>query len=225
MVNPYMSPGGVVPPPGAYHQQQPIYFSPYYYNPSQMSAMNPGVETSPSKFQQDEAGSFTQPTFGSLSVPFAPLQHQGLFSQPFSAPTGMSFGTSFDGGQFSSVPGQFTMRGTGNREESGVGSPSGVTGSSMQVHAPTSPPSVSMQPVSTGTSGKTEPLAPLLVTSSTGTTVEVTTATGLDKGVVGGATGGVKDSSGVKKESGGKETVEGAESMSSLPMSIPEATR
>lgn len=131
----------------------------------------------------------------------------------------MSFGASFDGAQFSSVPGQLNMHGgAGNKEVSEV------TGSSLQVHPPSSPPSVGVQTVSTKASGssKTGLSAPIFVT---GTTIQATTAN-QEGAVGGGGAGGAKDSSEAQnQELGGREAMEGAESMSSLPMSVPEGTR
>ena len=91
---------------------------------------------------------------------------------------------------------------------------------------PSSPPSVSMPPVSTvGDSSKTGLSAPGLVTSSSGTTGGKVTTTASRPDVGGGVGGPKSTSEAAKKRQAGSKVLEDAESMSSLPMSVPEGTK
>lgn len=218
------------PPPTGYPHHHSIYPSPFC-NPLQMPSL--GMEPSPG-FQREERPSFVpQPTFGSSFMqPF----NQGGYPYYQPTPAGYMRLGSFDGPglpHFGAVPNLSGPRGGKEGEGLGLVSPSGVTGSSLQVHAPSSPPSdpsVSMQPTNnvTETQKNNESTVPasVLVTSSSGTVVEVAAAS--DKHV-GGAGSRVKSGEVARKKettSGGQGTGEedkdGAESMSSLPMSVPE---
>jgi hypothetical protein len=178
-----------------------------------------GAEPTPSRFYQDRPPNPAPGTgFSTFGV------------SPYGKPN-IGFGASFDGQQGSSQLGPTESMGfaplqsTQVMKESGLGvfSPSGVTGSSMQVHPPSSPP------IDPSTS-----IHPSTLSASHLGTVPVTSAgSGGVAGFTGGQVapsvggGGAKVSTAETKGGQGKgeRTKDGGESMSSLPMSVPEGTR
>lgn len=231
-----------------------MYPSPYFPGTSSL-----GVESSPLRFRHDMsapsmprpppmpmpgATPYAQPFFGNEFYPYLQQQQQ---EQQY--PTGpVSLGTSFDGqggvSQARAVPNHLDLQASprGKQEGFGLLSPSAVTGSSMQVHAPSSPPSVDipsmgMQAAATNLRagqqnshndpGKTHhpppvPAASVLITSSTGTVLEVTGGPGQQGTAMGG--GGARKEAG-SGGGGGELGNDEGNSMSSLPMSVPEDLR
>lgn len=205
------------PPLGNPYASPPRWMYPY---PQYLQTPSVGVEQSPSRYYQERP---PNPMPGSTFSTFG--------ATPYNRPAA-NLGASFDGQQhggdgaakFGFGPLQSTQ------EVTGVFSPSGVTGSSMQVHPPSSPPidpSVSIQPT---------PLSASHLQYDAGT-VPVTTTTATSGGMAGiGASplttqvdtmvgGGDKGGAEKKKQGVGEGAKDGEESMSSLPMSVPEGTR
>lgn len=208
--NPYAS-----PPKWMYQQQTPSL----------------GMDQSPSRFyqQQRPPNPVPGPAFmGPNSMPgpsfMAPNPVSGpVFMGPYGPycmPGRMNFNASFDGQggmpQFAANSSFGAMPNAQAAKE--LLSPSGVTGSSMQVHAPSSPPPIDM-------SGSIQPStlsASHLGNPATSAAVHVEGAAGGHRTQVDTMVGG-EGAVGKMDEAEGRK--DGGESMSSLPMSVPEGTR
>lgn len=195
------------PPPPAYASPQRWLYPPYLQTPSM------GAEQStPSRYYEERPPNPAPgPGFVPSTLGFPPVN-------PYNK---LGFGASLDGQGFSqfraSDPGFGPMQSTQEAKD-GVFSPSGV---SMQVHPPSSPPidpSTSIQPTTLSASHLG------YVPTSTGSVgvagLGASHVSQVDT-MIGG--GGAKVSgTGETKEEGTKD---GEESMSSLPMSVPEGIR
>ncbi len=146
--------------PGYWLSQTGQHQSPFCSN-QQMPNLG-GMEGSPYRFQHERGSSISQqmPGTGASFVPPFQLGGGAAYPYPFATQGGLgsSLGASMDGQglpYYRPIPTHLGMQGPhhpGNKE-GGLLSPSGVTASSMQVNAPTSPPSapsVSMQPTTPG---------------------------------------------------------------------------
>ena len=176
--------------PASFHH----YPSPY----SSVQGMPPYLGQTPQQFQERPPN----PIPGEKSMPFPhPYGDQGAYPFQYAH---VGLGTSFDGQGF---PTPFRAG-----KEFGLLSPSGVTGSSMQVHAPSSPsaaPSVSV-PNSVGAGNSSSaPAAP--VNPPTPNESHVTQVQGVNRSATEGAA--------ERKNGGGEETKGEVESVSSMPMS------
>lgn len=151
-------------------------------------------------------------------------------------------GSGFDAhGHFGNRPGHLNFQ-TGDHAGRGVGfgilgSPSGVTASSLQVNAPTSPtsmPSAGMQPSSENASNtngnqqqEAEPTSQSAVAAAAAAVTTTVNATSMNpfvtaKNSVGGV-GTVAVSSAIERKKEQRETADGdVDSMSSLPLSVPD---
>lgn len=195
--------GNAYTSPKHWHPQFMGHPASFHHFPSPYSSnqgVPPYLGQSPQQFQDRPPNPMPG---GEKAMPFAhPYGHQGGYPFPYAHMTGL--GTSFDGQGF--LPTSFRAAQPG--KEFGLLSPSGVTGSSMQVHAPSSPsaaPSVSV-PNSVGagnsSSAPVAPINPPTLNASHVTRVQ-----------------GASESAAERKNGGREETKTEAESVSSMPMS------
>ena len=249
--NPYAS-------PGYWHSQHAQPFQSPFCNSQQTPSFG-GVEGSPFRVQHERTSSIPQQMpmpGGGGGGGFVPPFLQGGAYPPYQMPSfapqgGLNAGIDVQGAPPYCRPTHLGMAPNPGAKEGGFAllSPSGVTASSMQVNAPTSPPSaqsVNLQPSGTETQNQNEPTstnnnAPLSVPPSqpsggAAASVVVTAVSGETQqgnpealGVSSAGTAGVKRSREGEAAKEGGATGGGQdgdeESMSSLPMSLPDQHR
>ena len=208
------------PPLGNPYASPPHWMCPY---PPYLQTPSVGVEQSPARYYQERPPN---------PMPGTTFSTYG--ATPNNRPAA-NFGASFDG-QEHAVDGGAKL-GFGplqsTQEVTGVFSPPGVTGSSMQVHPPSSPPidpSVSIQPalLSAGHLKYVAGTTPATATTTTAAAMAGFGASPLTTQVdvmTGGKGAKVSGAEKEEKQGVGEGTKDGGESMSSLPMSVPEGTR